>query len=55
MKYAERVIMPEILPGFEISLPCIRMRRKMITTEGAGSFRLRQHLRWMERSGVRKQ
>lgn len=55
MKYTARVIMPEILPGFAHSLPCIRLRRKMITTESSGSFRLRQHLRWMERSGVRKQ
>ena len=44
-----------ILPGFAHSLPCIRLRRKMIMTESSGSFRLRQHLRWMERSGARKQ
>ena len=53
--YGERVIMPEILPGFAHSLPCIRLRRKMIMTESSDSFRLRQRLRWMERSGVRKQ
>lgn len=28
MKYAARVMMPEILPGFAHSLPCIRLRRK---------------------------
>lgn len=32
-----------------------QVEAEMITTESSGSFRLRQHLRWMERSGVRKQ